>query len=227
MITYAYLCGHFLLIISRVRARQRHISLSDPSGARRSVKQGSVGSSVEGRPWIPIKLQTFRRHKNHVLQAQGLWFVKISGQSCSFVYFVLGPWKKTSAHRHWIPVSTKPGAWQNPHQQPWSKQQVLSNKYLTKLRKPFPWMENRYIDIRPVLESGNKNQPQQGSPTSSYHLFDSFWVKHASKPQEPFQPWHIHHSQFCFSYLGRGCCFRKVEISGKPRASQTEGFTGL
>ena len=67
-----------------------------------------------------------------------------------------------------------------------------------------------------------KHQPQQGSPTSSHHLFDSVWVNHTSRPHEPLQRWHIHRFQFCCGYLGRGCRFRKVEISGKPRASQTK-----
>ena len=61
------------------------------------------------------------------------------------------------------------------HQQCNSRE--INNKSSNKIAEIIP-VNRKCINIRPVLEKGNKNQPQQGSPT----IFT---------PPEPFQRWHI------------------------------------
>ena len=106
-----------------------------------------LGFSMEGRTWIPIQLPASLRlrHKNHALQAQGISFVKISGQSCYSVYFVLGLWQK----EHLCTVTGK-----NLHQQ--CNNGEISNKSSNKIAEIIP-VNGKWINIRPV------------SPTSSHH----------------------------------------------------------
>ena len=138
------------------------------TGDRRSREV--LGFGMEGRTWIPIQLPASLslRHKNHVLQAQGISFVKISGQSCYSVYFVLGLWQKKhlcTVTEYLSQRNLAPG--KNLHQQ--CNNRAISNKSSNKIAEIIT-VNGKWINIRPVLEKGNKNQPQQGSPTSSPHL---------------------------------------------------------
>lgn len=198
------LCSDLLLIISRFHARQRHISLSDPSGARRSVKQGSVGFWHGGSYLNSYPASGFPKPKTQKPCFTSSRHFICKDFQCIFC-------AGTVAKKHLCTVAEylsqrNLALGKYLHQQCNSRE--INNKSSNKIAEIIP-VNRKCINIRPVLEKGKKNQPQQGSPT----IFT---------PPEPFQRWHIHHFQFCCSYLGRGCCFRNVEISGKPRASQTE-----